>query len=179
MKIDYIDINLIKPYKSNPRINMNAIEKVAESIKEFGFKVPIVLNNKNIIINGHTRYEASKLIGLKVVPVIYANDLNEEQQRLFRIVDNKSQDLAEWDYLKLDEEIDKISLDMDKFGFEESVMSFIEETLNSGIAGIEREKELYGITITFENKYEDLVKKAVNKYGKEAIINEVLKDMEE
>lgn len=179
MKIDYIDINLIKPYKNNPRINKNAIEKVAESIKEFGFKVPIVINKNNVIINGHTRYEASKKLKLKKLPVIYANDLNDEQQRLFRIVDNKSQDLAEWDFLKLDEEIDKIPLDLSKFGFEDNILDFIEETLDSGLAGYESEKELFGITITFENKYEDLVKKAVNKYGKEAIINEVLKDMEE
>lgn len=96
MEIKNIDINLIKPYENNPRVNINAVDKVAESIKEFGFKVPLVVNSDYVIINGHTRYEASKKLGLKNVPVIFADDLSEQQQNAFRIIDNKTHDYAEW-----------------------------------------------------------------------------------
>jgi ParB-like chromosome segregation protein Spo0J len=179
MKVEYIDINLIKPYKNNPRINVNAIDKVMESIKEFGFKVPVVLNDKYVIVNGHTRYEASKRLGLKQIPVIFAKDLTEEQQKAFRIVDNKSHDLAEWDYMKLDEELDKITMDLEKFGFEENILDFIDDALESGIAGEGNEKEVFGVSITFERKDEEKIKEIIAKYGKEAIVNKVMDRMEE
>lgn len=179
MKIEYIDINLVKPYKNNPRINVNAIDKVMESIKEFGFKVPVVLNDKYVIVNGHTRYEASKRLGLKQIPVIFAKDLTEEQQKAFRIVDNKSHDLAEWDYMKLDEELDKITMDMEKFGFEENILDFIDDALESGIAGEGNEKEVFGVSIMFERKNEEKIKEIIAKHGKEAIVNKVMDRMEE
>lgn len=179
MEIKNIDINLIKPYENNPRVNINAVDKVAESIKEFGFKVPLVVNSDYVIINGHTRYEASKKLGLKNVPVIFADDLSEQQQNAFRIIDNKTHDYAEWDYQTLEEELDKISLDMSKYGFEENTLDFIDEMIDSGIAGEGNDKELWSLQITFEKNYEDQVKQAINKYGKEMIVQSVLDILEE
>lgn len=179
MEIKNIDIKLIKTYENNPRVNINAVDKVAESIKEFGFKVPLVVNSDYVIINGHTRYEASKKLGLKNVPVIFADDLSEQQQNAFRIIDNKTHDYAEWDYQTLEEELDKISLDMSKYGFEENTLDFIDEMIDSGIAGEGNDKELWSLQITFEKKYEEQVKEAINKYGKEMIVQSVLDILEE
>ena len=85
LKIEYVDINSIKPYENNPRINDDAVEYVAKSIKEFGFKVPIVIDKNNVIVAGHTRYKASLELGLYEVPVIVADDLNEEQIKAFKV----------------------------------------------------------------------------------------------
>jgi DNA modification methylase len=106
-------------YDNNPRHNEEAIEAVANSIKEFGFKVPIVISSDNVIIAGHTRLKASVLLGLEEVPCIIADDLNDEQIKAFRLADNKTAELATWDLSKLEEELSHIDMDMLQFGFEE------------------------------------------------------------
>lgn len=107
------------PYENNPRHNEKAIEAVANSIKAFGFKNPIIIDRNNVIICGHSRLEAAKRLGLDVVPVIHADDLTEEQVRAFRLADNKTAELAEWDLEALDEELDKLKdIDMSQFGFD-------------------------------------------------------------
>lgn len=120
--MNIIELNLkdIKPYEKNPRKNDEAVEPVAESIKEFGFKVPIIIDKNNVIVAGHTRYKAAKKLKLKKVPCIKADDLNEEQVRAFRLADNKVSDIAEWDFDLLNIELDSISnIDMSLFMFEE------------------------------------------------------------
>jgi len=104
LKIEYLKINDIKPYSKNPRKNEKAVEIVTKSIKEFGFKNPIILDKNNEIIAGHTRLKAAIKLNLKEVPVIWAKDLTKEQVKAFRIMDNKSQDFAEWDEELLKEE---------------------------------------------------------------------------
>lgn len=124
LEIKYIPINDIKPYKNNPRLNEDAIPYVMNSIKEFGFKNPIILDNNNVIVAGHTRLESAKRLDMKEVPVIYADDLTEEQIKAFRLADNKVAEKSMWDYTKLDEELDSIlNIDMSMFDFEN-----IEET---------------------------------------------------
>lgn len=119
LKIEYVDINSIKPYKNNPRKNDDAVEDVANSIKEFGFKVPIVIDKNNEIVAGHTRYKASKKLGLEEVPCIIADDLSEEQIKAFRLADNKVSEKAEWDIDILNDELDDIlNIDMSDFGFD-------------------------------------------------------------
>lgn len=119
MKVVNIDIDNIKPYSKNPRINDNAVDYVAKSIKEFGFKVPIVIDKNNVIVAGHTRYKASKQLGLKEVPCIVAGDLTEEQIKAFRLADNKVSEFADWDIDLLNNELDDITnIDMSDFGFE-------------------------------------------------------------
>ena len=106
------------PYEKNPRFNDDAVEYVANSIKEFGFKVPIIVDKKNVIVAGHTRYKASLELGLKEVPCIVADDLSEEQIKAFRLADNKVSEKAEWDLDLLGEELEDLDIDMSEFGFE-------------------------------------------------------------
>lgn len=124
IEIKYIPIDDIKPYINNPRLNEEAIPYVMNSIKEFGFKNPIILDKNNVIVAGHTRLESAKRLNMKEVPVIYADDLTEEQIKAFRLADNKVAEKSLWNYTKLDEELENIlDIDMSMFNFEN-----IEET---------------------------------------------------
>lgn len=132
MEIVNLLIEDIKPFKNNPRINGRAIKVVADSIREFGFKNPIVVDKNMEIIVGHTRLEASKVLGLTKVPVIIAEDLTEEQVKAFRIMDNKSSEFAEWDYTKLLEEIEELQAEdynIDLTGFTGAELEDILDTL--------------------------------------------------
>ena len=106
------------PYENNPRHNDDAVDYVAESIKEFGFKVPIIIDKDNVIVAGHTRYKASKKLGIKEVPCLVADDLTDEQIKAFRLADNKVAEIATWDFEKLDLELSTLDMDMELFGFE-------------------------------------------------------------
>lgn len=118
-KIVLMALAEITPYENNPRNNKEAVEKVANSIKEFGFNQPIVVDKDNVIIVGHTRYLAAQKLELTEVPVIVAANLSEEQARAYRLVDNKVGEIAGWDFEKLALELEQIeSLDMSDFGFE-------------------------------------------------------------
>ena len=108
MKAIDLDITKIVPYERNPRKNEKAVDAVAQSIREYGFKVPLVLTKDNVIIAGHTRLEAAKRLGLKTVPVIYAEHLDEMQIKAFRLADNKTGELASWNLDKLEAELDGI-----------------------------------------------------------------------
>ena len=118
MKIVDKKIEELKPYEKNPRFNNEAVDYVANSIKEFGFKVPIVIDKDNVIVAGHTRLKASKKLGLKEVPCIIADDLTEEQIKAFRLADNKVSEKADWDFNMLDAELADLDIDMEDFGFE-------------------------------------------------------------
>ena len=99
----------IYPYEKNPRMNDNAVKYVAESIENYGFKVPIVVDVEGVIVTGHTRYKAAQLLGLETVPCIVADDLTDEQIRAYRIADNKTSEYSIWDNKLLLEELDNIS----------------------------------------------------------------------
>lgn len=119
MEIIYKKLKEIKPYERNPRINKAAVDPVANSIREFGFKVPIVIDKDGIIVAGHTRFKAAKKLGLTEVPCITADDLSEEQIKAFRLADNKTAEKAEWDFELLDIELENIiDIDMTDFGFD-------------------------------------------------------------
>ena len=129
MQIKEMKTSELIPYENNPRKNDAAVEKVAASIREFGFKVPIVIDRNNVIAAGHTRLKAAELLGLETVPIIMADDLTDEQIRAFRLADNKTGELAEWDFARLKEELEKIQeIDMDEFGFmTEAIQTFKEQ----------------------------------------------------
>lgn len=119
LKIDYINIEKLIPYENNPRINENSVEETANSIKEFGFKNPILVNEKLVIIAGHTRLKASQRLGLEKAPVIVIKGLTEEQENALRLADNKTGELSYWDFEKLIKEIDEIeTIDLENFGFD-------------------------------------------------------------
>lgn len=119
--IVYKRLDDLREYENNPRNNDGAVAAVAASIKEFGFKVPIVVDAAGVIIAGHTRAKAAEQLGLQSVPCIVADDLTDEQIRAFRLADNKTAELAEWDFDKLDAELEQLAeMDMTAFGFKES-----------------------------------------------------------
>ena len=108
----------LKEYEKNPRRNEQAVDAVAASIREFGFKVPIIIDRDGVIVAGHTRLKAARKLGLDTVPCIIADDLSPEQIQAFRLADNKTAELAEWDPELLLQELGALTIDMEQFGFD-------------------------------------------------------------
>ncbi len=98
MKIELWKLSRVKPYPNNPRVNDDAVDAVVASIREFGFRQPIVVDSDGVIIVGHTRWKAAQKLGLEKVPVHVAKELSPEQIKAYRIADNKTNELAEWNY---------------------------------------------------------------------------------
>lgn len=119
LKIVYKKISDLTPYGNNPRLNDGAVDAVAKSIEEFGFKVPIVIDKDGVIVAGHTRLKAAKQLAIDEVPCIIADDLSSEELKAFRLADNKVSELAEWNFEKLEAELTDIDFDMSYFGFDD------------------------------------------------------------
>jgi site-specific DNA-methyltransferase (adenine-specific) len=136
MRIELLPIDSLRPYDNNPRLNDDAVAAVAQSIRQFGFRQPIVVDSDRVIIIGHTRWRAAKQLGMTEVPVHVASELNPDQVRALRIADNKSGEIAEWDLDKLGIElraIDGSDLDIDlgALGFDQTELARL---LNPGVA---------------------------------------------
>ena len=122
MKIVEKALNEIYLNPDNPRLNEGAVDAVAESINAFGFKVPIVINAEGKILAGNTRYKAAQRLGLEKVPCVVADDLDEVKQKAFVLADNKTGELADWDFELLEKELAALSemdFDMSAFGFDD------------------------------------------------------------
>lgn len=131
-------------YENNPRFNDNAVDPVAESIKQFGFKVPILLDENNVIIAGHTRLKAAKKLGMEEVPCIMCTDLSPQQVKAFRLVDNKVAEFADWNLPMLNEELKDIDIpdfNMELFGFFELPDLDIDDYLKDHEPEEEKEEE--------------------------------------
>lgn len=184
MEIINVKLDELKPYENNPRINEESIDYVANSIKEFGFKVPLVIDENKYIVTGHTRYLACKQLGIKEVPCIVSNDLTEKQNKLFRVIDNKVSEFSRWDYDLLDKEIAELKeegIDLQQYGFEneEDNFDFIDEVLGSGIAGEGTTPDIDKISIAFDVIDSTIVNTVISQFGKEEIINKVLERIED
>ena len=118
LKVKYIPIGDVKPYGKNPRKNAGAVKYVANSLREFGWRQPIVIDSEGVIVAGHTRLLAAQSLGMDTVPVVVADDLTPEQIKAYRLADNKTAEFAEWDADLLDMELDDLDIDMSLFGFE-------------------------------------------------------------
>lgn len=141
LKVEYMNVVDLNPYANNPRLNDGAVDAVAASIKEFGFKVPIVVDADGVIVTGHTRLKAAKKLGLDKVPVIVADDLTPEQVKAFRLADNKTAELAEWDLGKLDIELNGIDdIDMSDFGFDDVDLGDL--GIGSDLAGSDADEDV-------------------------------------
>ncbi len=151
MIIQNISTKKLIPYENNPRNNDAAVQYVANSIREFGFKVPLVIDRNNVVVTGHTRLKAAELLGLEMVPCIKADDLSDEQVKAFRIADNSVSDVAEWDLDKLNIELEELTdFNMDDFALGELDLTIdtegiepdIEQELedDDGYYGDERER---------------------------------------
>ena len=125
MKVIEVKTSSLTPYENNPRNNEAAVDSVAASIEQFGFRVPLVIDRDNVVVAGHTRLLAAQKLGLKKVPCIVADDLSEAQIKAYRLVDNKVAEASSWDWDKLDEELaalaefpdEEFDVDMSAFGF--------------------------------------------------------------
>lgn len=123
MEIKYLNLELLNPYANNARLNEKAVDKVASSIKTYGFKNPILIDGNNEIIAGHTRLLAAKKLGLKEVPTILVDDLTSEEVKAYRIADNKTAEYAEWNFELLAQEMEELKLadyDLGLTGFDMS-----------------------------------------------------------
>ena len=143
----------LHPYANNPRINDRAAETVAKSIKQYGFKVPMVITADGEIVCGHTRYKAAQLLGLDEVPCVVADDLTPEQVKAFRLVDNKTAELAGWDFEALQVELDGLDDGLTEFGFGDDVIS------DSDLEGLmkvddNKPKNRFGVVVTCQSKEE-------------------------
>ena len=155
------------PYINNPRNNEAAVDRVAASIKEFGFNVPLVLDCENVIITGHTRYIAAKKLGLDTVPCIYAEGLSKAQVKAYRIADNKVSEYASWDdeLLALElEQLQELDFDIELTGFD---MDEIDKMFN------QEEPEPKDLSGEVKDTYEVIVE-CVNETEQEQIYNSLI-----
>ena len=121
MEIVYRKLGDLVPYENNQRKNEVAVDAVAASISEFGWKVPVVIDSDNVVVAGHTRLKAAKKLGIEDIPCIVADDLSDEQIKAFRLADNKTGELAGWDFTQLAIEMSGIQeIDLGRFGFDEA-----------------------------------------------------------
>src|SRR5690606_19278237 len=126
MQIETRGVSEIKPYDQNPRVNDRAVDAVAASLREFGFRQPIVIDSDNVIVCGHTRWKAAAKLGLRLVPVHVATDMSPEQIRAYRVADNQTASLSEWDPALLPVELlglQEAGFDLSLLGFDESVLA--------------------------------------------------------
>ena len=131
MKVQMRDISTVKPYEKNPRINDAAVDAVAESIRQFGFRQAVVVDEQGVIICGHTRLLAAQKLGLKEIPVHVATGLSPEQVRAYRIADNKLHELSEWNYDLLPLELSELQsegFDLELLGFDKDDLAKLLDT---------------------------------------------------
>lgn len=139
-------IDTIKPYPGNPRDNDGAVDAVAASLKEFGFRQPIVVDGDGVIIVGHTRWKAAKQLGLGKVPVHVATDLPPEKVKAYRIADNQTASLADWDFELLPvelKELEQLDYDLSLLGFdEEELARLLDGDITEGLTDPDEVPEL-------------------------------------
>lgn len=179
MEITYKKLDEIMPYERNPRHNEAAIEKVANSIDEFGFRQPIVIDAAGVIVAGHTRYEAAKRLGLERVPTTEVSDLSPYQVQAYRLADNKTAELSNWDHSLLEIEMEdlKSKFDMSDFGFDDMLEDFDEGMLDDLFEEEEEDdKEFFTLTIRFPKSDEAVVRELVDIEGKEYLTEIILEE---
>lgn len=144
MQIIYKQLDELREYENNPRHNENAVAAVAASIEKFGWKQPIVIDAAGVIVCGHTRYKAAQRLGMQAAPCVIADDLTDEQIRAYRLADNKTAELAGWDFDKLDAELEALAetgFDMEAFGFDAFEMDDPQEVVEDEAPEVDEESE--------------------------------------
>lgn len=153
MDIVYKRVSELIPYENNPRNNDEAVDYVAKSIEEFGFKVPCVVSGDGVLITGHTRLKACKKLGIDEVPCIVADDLTEDQIKAFRLADNKVGEIATWDLDKLSIELDGLQdIDMSELGFPDNEEVNLDDFFTEAEESKKEEKETDTITCPYCHK---------------------------
>ena len=176
MEIIYKKVGDLIPYEKNPRKNTKAVKYVANSIEEFGFKQPIIIDRDNVVVCGHTRLKASEQLGIEEVPCIVADDLTDEQIKAFRLADNKVSEQAEWDIGLLNEELDDIlNVDMGDFGFDMFSIDDLEEM--EGYNSEEDDREHFSKTFVFPIEKKKQIICYLKKHQNE-IVEQIIKESE-
>lgn len=174
MKVIDVKIEDVKPYENNPRKNDSAVGAVAESIKQFGFLQPLVLDKENVITVGHTRYKAAQLLGLKKVPAVYADELSEDQIKAYRLLDNRLNEIAVWDIPSLKVELE----DLPEFDFSDFGVTFdlndqdvdISDLFDQDVEVEEKKEKTYEILIYCDDKEEqERILKTLREDGLKAV----------
>jgi hypothetical protein len=164
MEIIVRKVKELIPYEKNPRKNDDAVKYVKASIEQFGFKVPVIIDKDDVIVAGHTRVKAAKELGMKEVPCIVAEDLTEEQIKAFRLADNKTSEMAGWDFPMLEDELAGIEFDMAEFGFYNGISP---DDLSDSFSLKEGEKEPFQtMSFTFSDEQAEDVKQAISEMKK-------------
>lgn len=165
LKIEYIPIEDIKPYKNNAKIHSkHQIEKIAKSIQAFGFKQNLVIDREGTIVVGHGRYEAAKLLGIDEVPCVRADDLTEDEIKAYRLVDNRVSS-EEYDLTAEFAELEDIDLDMGEFDFELFNLDDIEKV--NGFDENNNDKEYFSAAFTFPTAQKERILKYLRKHKAE------------
>lgn len=166
MKVTYVNIKELRPYKKNAKKhNKEQIEQIAQSIKEFGFTQPVLVDKHNSVVAGHGRILGAKKAGLKQVPVVYLDDLTEEQIKAYRLVDNKLNE-SDWDFSLLDEELGVLAddIDMSLFGFD---IDISDEELEQAMKEVKfKTKEKHLVIVPCKSEKETIkVQKEIERLG--------------
>jgi len=179
MNIERLPLSEIKPYPNNPRKNKKGITAVKRSIEEFGFTQPIIINAETIILCGHTRYEAAKELNLEFVPVIVKTDLTPQQERAYRIADNRVTQETDWDKWKLRSEFNELFSDGDYFtGFtQEEVSDIMAMDLgfrNAGEMDAEMPSRIYPLEIACDEEQDAVFERVQSLMGKKKDVDVVM-----
>lgn len=166
MKIINKPLSELRPYENNPRINDGAVKAVAKSIREFGFRVPIIISSVNEIIAGHTRYKAAETLNFDTVPCIVADGLSPEQIRAFRLVDNKTAEISDWNNAALAKELEEIiagGIDLSEFGFDIDEFDVDFDALGDSFTLPDGDKaNVEQMTFTFSSEQAELIRQALS-----------------
>ena len=183
MKIITKDIKEIKPYEKNPRKNDEAVEYVIKSIKEFGFKVPIIIDKNNTIVAGHTRYKACEKLNINKIPCIIADDLTEQQIKAFRLADNKVSEYSCWDFDLLNNELSEIlDIDISDFGFElcsNMDLGYIDDILSDNFVDLNESSTIFTVSFNFPKEKEETILSYIKDNGKDDIVKMIIDYIEE
>ena len=180
------DPNELTPYDKNARKNDETVPYLVNSIKRFGFRVPLVIDAKGVVVCGHTRLKAALNMGMKKVPCVVADDLTKAEIRAFRLADNKIQEMSGWDFEALDFELEDLKIDFDgdmiDFGFNGGSDDEIDDLNNSDFGVGDNQGtplDSFGVTFTFPIECEEKVKAFIKEKGKKYIVEKIMKEAED
>lgn len=171
MKIINIPISDVYEYENNPRRNDDAVQAVTESIKQCGYCSPIIVDENHVILAGHTRYKAIIQLGWTEVQCVVVAGMTEEQKRKFRLLDNKTGELAEWDFELLAAELEELDFGDFDFDFEAiDDIDYIDELIQSGVGSTKRnDKKWFSSTFTFDIADKPAFDAFVSERGKDTL----------
>lgn len=178
MEIVYKSLDEIMPYEFNPRNNDEAVDYVANSIKEYGFNQPIVIDAAGVIVAGHTRFRAAQKLGLEKVPCLMKEDLTPYQIRAYRLADNKTAEFSNWDYSLLEQELAELEdVDMSKFGFIAEENLNIDDLMDDLFEDTtENNADTFTVSFTFPKEYEEQINALIARIGKDAIAEQIIQE---